>query len=311
MAFTNTVSTQQEDDTVFEQLQEKKIPEDMHSDPKKVDLIKEDARKKTLRTLNALKIVSPIISSLMEHPGVDSNGQSLSDNFRKLIKDTSEVSAASCLKLGLDPNEEKNFWVRNVFEKLYAEILKEQWVKNKETDTDFLNKCTDEVLKNIDLITFGQEEFKSIDVDTQTRLALIKTTTPIINEAKNNFSLFRDVINDVEVIMSQILKKSLEATDKLSDEYASTRDKANILYVVLQNAGEIYKTAWRTESKRVQDIMNNYEPAKLQKSLEKYPNGLPIDKIQNDFDKYFDKMLAITNKLVPNKQGALEKRIKM
>lgn len=81
--------------------------------------------------------------------------------------------------------------------------------------------------------------------------------------------------------------------------------------MLMQEAGELYATAWHAEGKRVNEIINSYNPEKIQKFLERYKTeGFPIDKVHHEFDKYFDKMVVITEKLVTSQKSGLDKKMK-
>ena len=58
--------------------------------------------------------------------------------------------------------------------------------------------------------------------------------------------------------------------------------------------------------------MDAYPKDKLEKVLEKYKStgGLPLTKIEHDFDKYFDKMIIITDKLINSNKSGIDKKLK-
>lgn len=275
------------------------------------DSIKDAARKKTLRSMNAIKIVLPIISAIMERPGLDARPQEISTAFKSLINDISFISHAICQKIGIDPDEEKNYWVRNVFEKLISELLREEWVKNGKIDPDKILVCIDEILKK-DFLTPDKYKATELTQDPNLRLSLVRALLPVITQAKLGFDLFRKIEDDLEHIGEKIYSISTASLDKIIDEGASESDKKQMLNILIQSAGELYSIAWRVEAERVIHICNNYKDNsdKLKKYLSKYPKGLPLEKLENDFSIYFEKMLNVAEKLIPNKKGNIEVRIK-
>lgn len=289
----------------------KNARKDSLNDPYQEEMLKKTAFQYTLKTLNAIKIVSPIIIALMHKPGVDSSSEEMSSSFRMLIKEISNLSGMVCEKIGVDPSKEKNYWVRNVLEKSFAEILKEQWITNESVNTE----------KIINLINYVAEftegvaekiEYDEIPDKSLLKIASIKAILPIINEAKTNFDLYRDLEKDIEPIMTKLFSKSSYAVDRLSDNYAESSDRAKIFYMIMQEAGNLYASSWHAEGKRFLNIMESYSPEKLQKVLEKYKKsgGFPIDKVEMEFDKYFDKMIVITEKLVTSPKSGIEKKLK-
>jgi len=280
-------------------------------DVQKAELIKENERRKILRTMNAFKIIHPIISALMERPGVDAEAEDLSANFRTLIKETSGLSEKICYSLGVDPTDDKNFWIRNVFERIFADYLKEQWLRDGKLNVNFIENCIEQAIKIENVST--ENNFEEMSPIVSSKMSLIKALIPVVKEVEN-FDLFRGnvfVEKDLEGIGEKLKEASLSAVTKLTDEYNSTKDKTSLFNLVLQEAGEIYAIAWRSESKRVIELMSSYGEDEVNKQLQKYPDGLPLDKVNHDFNKYFNKLVAITEKLVPSKKGTIEKRLRV
>ena len=273
--------------------------------------IKEAARKKTLRTMNAVKIVMPIVSAIMQRPGLEARPQEISQAFKTIVADVSYLSQSICQKIGIDPEEEKNYWIRNVFEKLIAELIKEEWIKNGKIETDKILICIDEVIKK-EMPTPDKHKITDLNFDPNLQISLIRSLLPIIQQAKLGFDLFRKIDNDLEHIGKKIYDTAEQSLEKIIDEDASEIDKKQMMNVLLQSAGELYSVAWRVEAERVIHICENYKdnPDKLKKYLDKYPQGLPIEKLENDFSIYFDKMINVAQKLIPNKKGHINNRIK-
>lgn len=269
------------------------------------------AHQYTLKTLNALKIVSPILTALMYRPGVDGNTQEVSESFRLLIKEISKASADVCEKLELDPNVEKNFWIRNVIEKHLAEYIKNQWIDKGEIDTtDFIKNINNVVEFSKDVAEKNEYvEFAALET---LKIANIKAMNPILQESQLHFDLYRNLEEDLEPIMEKLFHVSKVATDKLADPYADSKSRAALFSIIIQEAGQLYANAWHTEAKRVKAVMDAYPKDKLEKVLEKYKStgGLPLTKIEHDFDKYFDKMIIITDKLINSNKSGIDKKLK-
>lgn len=288
----------------------KDAKKDSFNDPYQEEMTKNAAYKYTLKTLNALKIVSPIITALMKRPGVDAPNDEMSESFRSLIKEISSVSSAVCEKIGVDPNKEKNYWIRNVLEKSFAEIIEEQWTNNGQTNTEKIVALVDEIVKFSET-TAEKTQYDELPEIELVRLANIRAMLPVLNEAQTHFDLYRDLEKDIEPIMTKLFNVSSQAVDKLADSYANSSDRSKLFFIIMQEAGNLYASSWHSEGMRVKEIMNAYSPDRLQKALERYKvTGLPLEKVDHDFDKYFNKMLVITDKLVSSQKSGLDKKLK-
>ena len=168
-------------------LQQKKDPvADSMNDSFRLETTKKSAYQMTLKTLNALKIVSPIISALMQKPGVDATNAEMTDAFRSLIQEISIASAKTCEKMEIDPEKEKNFWIRNVLEKNFSEIFKNQWVATGEVNSDKLLDLMSIVIEKSD--TFADKsEITDFDTLTTLKVATIRSVSKVLNEALTHF----------------------------------------------------------------------------------------------------------------------------
>lgn len=293
-------------------LNPKKDLEKIHpNDPYGLEMSKKGTNQYTLKTLNALKIVSPIICALMEKPGVDAPNEEMSESFRHLIKETSSIAQSLCEKMGIDSTKEKNFWIRNVIEKNFAEILRVQWINSGKTDISQISNLFDEVLK------FSESSAETNKYDELSELSNVKMATfrsimPILTEATTNFDLYRDLEKDIEPITQKLFEVSAKAVEKIADDYADSSNRAKLFYMIIQEAGTLYASAWRAETKKINEIMNQHSKDKIDKIVEKYKNsgGFPLNRIEHDFEKYFSKMMVITEKLVQSQKGTIDKRLK-
>lgn len=292
-------------------LQAKKdAKKDSLNDPYQAELLQKNAYHYTLKTLNALKIVSPIMSAIMQRPGVDANNEDMTDSFRKLISEVSETAQTVCEKLNIDSTKERNFWIRNVLEKSFAEILHDQWITDGKTDVSKIVELIDIVISFGDTVS-EKTQYDEISEESLVKLAGIKAMLPILKEA-NTFNLYRNTEEDIETIMTKLFNTSTEATKKLADDYANEQDRSKLFYMIMQEAGELYAASWKCEGNRITRIMTTQPKDKLKGILEKYQanGGFPLDKVDHDFDKYFDKMVVITEKLVLSQKGPLSSRLK-
>lgn len=288
----------------------KDAAKDSQNDPYREEITKKNAFQNIMKTLNALKIVSPIISALMQRPGVEAKNEELSESFRNLITHISTMSEKVCEKLEVDAKKEKNYWIRNVLERNFSQILGEQWISTGKINTTEIESFIDDVIKFSD--TVSENDFQdNLDKKTVMKLALINSMTPILKEV-SDFNLMRDFTNDILPIMSKLNEKAKEATTQLADPYATSDERVKLYYLLLKEAGNLYAVSWKIESVRIKNIMNSYDKEKLQNSIEQYKNkgGFPLNKVDAEFEKYYDKIIAVSEKLVVNQSGSIKNRLK-
>lgn len=255
------------------------------------------SRQAVLKTMNALRVVSPVVCALISHPGVDGKPQDVSAAFKKMFTDISFISEKMCEKLDVNPKEEANFWIKNVFEKNFAEIIKSQWETNHSAEVDEIVPLFDDILKVADKMTSTQN-YEDISPVTNVRAAVLRCTIPIIMEAINGFHLYRVVEEDVEHIADVIFNASLNACQSLADEYADATSRSKLFYLLTTQATQVYLAAWRAEGIALENlIMRQPEKAEELRKRCYESGGLPIVKVDNHFFKYFEKLVIVTEKL--------------
>jgi hypothetical protein len=277
------------------------------NDPQKAEKIEDEARRKTLRTLNALRVVGPLIEAIMERPGPFASDEEISQAFRELVGSTSAFSERVAGKMGVDPADPKNFWVRNVLERVFAEALKEQWAKRKTASLDALEGPINALLEME--WASGERQFDSLAPDLAVKAALIRAGAPILMKAQTGFDFFRDMNKEIEPIMQRLMGAAAQATLSLSDEAASERDRASLFSVLISEAGSLYATSWWILGKKAVEDLARVSDAELKGILKEYPEGLPLEKVNAAFDKNFGRLVSVANKLVPPRPGVIASRL--
>lgn len=282
---------------------------DSQNDPYLEEITYKTAFQRTMKTLNALKIVSPIMSALMQRPGVEAKNEELSESFRNLITEISTLAENVCTQLNVDPTKEKNFWIRNVLERNFSQVLGEQWVANGKVDSAPIKQMVEGII-NFSENVAEKENYEEVSDLHLVKLAGISAMLPIIKEA-TNFNLYRNFENDIEGIMTKLKNKAVDATKELADPYANSTERSKLFYLLLKEAGEMYAVSWKIETQRIHNIMESFSEDKLRNAINQYKSngGFPLNKVDAEFDKYFDKVVGISQKLVASQTGTIKNRL--
>lgn len=282
---------------------------DSQNDPYLEEITYKTAFQRTMKTLNALKIVSPIMSALMQRPGVEAKNEELSESFRNLITEISTLAENVCTQLNVDPTKEKNFWIRNVLERNFSQVLGEQWVANGKVESAPIKQMVEGII-NFSENVAEKENYEEISDLHLVKLAGISAMLPIIKEA-TNFNLYRNFENDIEGIMTKLKNKAVDATKELADPYANSTERSKLFYLLLKEAGEMYAVSWKIETQRIHNIMESFSEDKLRNAINQYKSngGFPLNKVDAEFDKYFDKVVGISQKLVASQTGTIKNRL--
>lgn len=307
-----TLETGDDDDGNFDFLSPAKdVKKETHNNLYQEEILKKSAQQVTLRTLNAIKIVSPIVSTLLENEQSHQNDEHLSMLFKKIVLDISNYAEQTCNAIGIDSKKEKNAWVRNVLERHLAEFVQTSIKENGEYHLEKLQALIPSIVE-FSTDCAEKEPFDDLTPTMLIQLANVRAIMPIMNEALNNFDFFRDINKDIEPILILLHKAAAKATNKLADDYAQEKNRAQLYYLLMQEAGKLYASCWKSEARRIQKIMEN-PTEKVQESLEKYKTmgGFPLANINNEFEIFFNRFTVVSQKLtVATKKNNLATRLK-
>lgn len=258
-----------------------------------------DAYKHTLKVLNSLKIVSPLVNAVMLNPGSDEKDTNINHTFKNLAYDISYASKALLDQMGIDSNDKKNLWMRNVLEKHLAQIVYEQWTTfGKVSLTNFTA-----IAKNLVNSEIFEEksEYPSFDTNLIVQMTLIKALI-LIKEEYNKNSLFRNFEKDSESIATLLFETAKELLPKLVIDPTNEEQKTQIFNFLIEEGSKIFCSSWKVEVKRIENIINTYSMEKVKTYIDKYKKngGFPITQIIFDYKKYLGHLVAISLKLVPS-----------
>jgi hypothetical protein len=270
----------------------------------------EEARKKTLRTLNTIKTVSPIMSALIERQASSGSEEEAVALFKRLVGQASDAAELVMTEMGEDPVDPANFWMRNVLERAFCEMLRDQVQRGREGSLRPLEPTLRALAKMEWRQPEGSQPFETWAADTSARAALARAAAPILSKA-SAFDFFRkDLDKDLEQILRGIMEKARMATQELVDPAAGEKERASLFSMLVGEAGLLYASAWQACGKPVVANLSSLKDAQLNALLAEHPDGLPLDKVQEVFDKNFSRMVSLSSRLVPQKAGKLEARLK-
>lgn len=170
------------------------------------------------------------------------------------------------------------------------------------------------ILKNLTSLDLplidGHQEFASWGHDTAVRTAIVRGAAPILVKVMG-FDFFRtDIDSDIELIMQKIVADVGRATLSMVAASASEREKSSLFSVLLAEAGQLYASAWHACGKQVVANLSNLNDRELKALLADNPKGLPLNKVNESFDKNFSRLVGLSKKLVPQRAGKLDSRMR-
>lgn len=277
------------------------------TDPSTADRLEDDARRKTLRALNALRIVGPLLAAIMERDG-DGSPEQASADFMQLVSATTKFSEAMAAELDVKPSETKNFWIRNVLERLCAEAIKERWVERGDVNIERLVSAA-KVAKD-SRVSEGERDFPPMQSDMAVRVAMLKALAIVLSKMDTSFDFFRNLDEEAERVGGMLMRAASEGTLHLADPYAGERDRAALFSVAVEEAGRLYAASWQGVGEKAVGDLSKLSDEALEKVLKLHPEGLPTKRVDEGFERNFKRLMTVTAKLVPPKAGGVAARVR-
>lgn len=281
-------------------------------DVQKSEKLKEEARRKAIRALNALKIINPLLCTIIDSSITDGDDSQSSSKFKVMIGNCSDLSEQLLKSLGVDPYDSKNLWMRNSFERFFADLIKESAPKGKSIDIVQIKKMMSIVLKECASGNLGEGlVFEEESADVHLKNKIVMASSQLIQRLSLSFDFFRkDVDKDIEKIIAHIIKEAHKYSKELSDKNSQKKDQYQVLGMLIQEGVEMYVSAWRAVGKRAADRLSKLSDKELTKFLQGHPDGLPIDEVFSLFDKNFSRLVVLSKKLLPERAGNISVRLK-
>lgn len=277
-------------------------------DPSKADRMEDEARRKTLRLLNAIKVISPLLTAIMETPATEMSSEKAANAFRDMVSTVSLLAERVSLKIGANPDNAKDYWIRNVLERVFAEALRDQWVKNKKIDVSFVESCMDKVLL-VEGLPEASNDYENLSSSSSVKVALVRAATAVMVKAQTGFDFFRNVSDDLEPILEKVRNAALSAAGTLTEANTSEKERAVLFSMLLTEAGSMYATSWWSVGKETVESLSRLSDKDMAKLLKENPKGLPLDRVNEMFDRNFARLVSLSAKLAPPKAGKIEDRV--
>lgn len=265
-------------------------------DPQKEERQELEAKKKTLKLMNALKVSAPIIKGCAERSGQEVS-LSNQDLAKKMLQISNTFSKNWFKHVNLDPEDKGNLWMKNVIERYANEYLSDLWVKKGVLDLNGLNELLHLMeVKDIDFSEDWRHEWFNLDVKNSIKISMIKLGIQI-KKNQSFFHFFRNENEDFEFLMNLIGNKIGKIVQENVPPESSQEIRVSLFSVLMIEAADLFSIIWMKEAKKNIKWLKGLS----EEDREAYKAGkkeIGIEKIIEEFDKNIEIIMMISNKFV-------------
>lgn len=258
-----------------------------------INLKEEENKKNVLILLNTLKTLSPLLQKALLNYTDDTKKQT--EYILKLNDVVIKQSKKFIEKLlKLDPEDKNNIWIINVLSSFFHSSIPDNLLIEEITENYF----SDNILQALFYVTnenLGQSmmyNFPERPLSVGVQLCLIKALVPIIN-AQTYYDFYRkDKLTDLKLIIGQIINNCSKSLVELVLPSTTEKDKLMLFKLLLEESSSLFVNCWyETANKTIEFFKNNNMKTKDIK--QKYPDGIPIEKIMENYNKNHNSLISL------------------
>lgn len=283
-------------DTSFLHQDQKTIDEATNSAPRNIPLWENDARVKTLQTMNVIRSLSPVISVAIREASED---QQQAEIFTELMSKVNQLAVITGTIIGADTENKMDKWIFNTLERVFSESV----INSDLLHCDTAEKFAHAVVAATEERLTDKEEFTQISSDIHMKIAMIKAISPVITE-QQKFDFFRNKEEDTELLSDIIFEKTANAVIELVDPFTKEQERVIIFQILSEVAGKTLAESWSLAAKILKEDLNNKTDREIEILKNANPNGFPISSVIESFEENFRKLIELSKniKLPPKKR---------
>lgn len=249
--------------------------------------IQMNARQVALRTMNALRTLSPAIRHAM---ATQSKSPEQAVLFTEMMQAARTSSNNTLSQLELDPLDRNNQWMVNVLDRVFIEAMTLPLPPAHEP----LNIPQIQTLIAHTLHRGMEEQpFGALDDSIKVKTAIIQATRPILL-AQMRYDFYRDRDADLQYSMEYLIKTVVDAIPEMIDPIAKMEDRVVFFQILLTEAAEGLAACWDAEAKKWEAERMNRSHAEWESILNANPSGLPTAPVFTQFGFFFQRLLFLT-----------------
>ena len=281
-----------EKDMSFLKQDEESLKEIQEKSPHSIPLWEDEAKIKTLQTLNTLRMLSPVINKAMLQ---SEDQQEQATFFTELMKHSRYLSFKTGVILGADNKDKKDRWMFNVLDRVFAESLS--------TPFDSIENIEDKVVKLAHAIVNVAEEglsekkeFIVFDKDVAIKIALMKAMTPVMIQ-QEKFSFRRNIDDDIVNMSELIFNSTVKSLLELVDPFAKESERVVLFQILADISGNALSSFWEMVANEFKEELKQKSVAEIQFLENAHPNGYSLTKVLEKHESFMRRLVGLTKTL--------------
>jgi hypothetical protein len=255
-----------------------------------VQKAEDNARVAALRTMNAVRMLGPVLSKVAAEGGSD---EDQAYRFSSLMEKTHGLAVDAALVLGFTPTDERDRWALNVLERTFADVLS----KNLEEPSGR------QVVRSLAAAAKSRATdipiYQDIGEDVSLTMARIQAMGPVLR-AQAAFDFARPKDQTIAEVLGCLDDEVVKAMEALVEPLAGAPERRTLFSVLSQEGGELMAEAWHHEAAKAIAALRKKTLAEREAWKKANPQGLPIETVLARFRQQMGRLVKLTRQLRPS-----------
>lgn len=251
-----------------------------------LDHARASARVQALRTMNAVRTLSPILALACAADGLDNKQQA--KLFIGMLNRSTQLAERAAARLGLDPKSDR--WAVNTLERGFAQVL----AANQKVSDDLADVMADRLPAHAFDVGERAPGISEMHEDAVVGVSLLQAMMPVA-AAQQKFSFLRtDRDKDLVEMKTLLVEEVMESMQVLLSPIASAFERKTMFGLLCQEAGRVMASSWDHEAELARQVLSKKTRAQVEAWKAANPSGLPIKSVGTRFSSFMKRLRRLS-----------------
>lgn len=254
--------------------------------PDLLDHARASARVQALRTMNAVRTISPILALACAADGLDNKQQA--KLFISMLNRSTQLAERAASRLGFDPKADR--WAVNTLERGFALVL----AANQDIPDDLADVLAEALPDHAFDVPARAPGISEMQDDAVVGISLLQAMAPVAASQQKFGFLRPDRDKDLREMRALLVDEVMESMQELLSPVASASERKTMFGLLCQEAGRVLASSWDHEAELARQVLSKKTRAQVEAWKTANPAGLPIKSVSTRFSGFMKRLRRLS-----------------
>lgn len=254
--------------------------------PDLLDHARASARVQALRTMNAVRTISPILALACAADGLDNKQQA--KLFISMLNRSTQLAERAASRLGFDPKADR--WAVNTLERGFALVL----AANQDIPDDLADVLAEALPDHAFDVPDRAPGISEMQDDAVVGISLLQAMAPVAASQQKFGFLRPDRDKDLREMRALLVDEVMESMQELLSPVASASERKTMFGLLCQEAGRVLASSWDHEAELARQVLSKKTRAQVEAWKTANPAGLPIKSVSTRFSGFMKRLRRLS-----------------